>query len=217
MNQEVDVSASGVSFIDILFALVVTVILDPVQSWARNPDKNHLPAGTITHLVVALVLVLTSWIGYHNSANKPQFKIKFFNYELAKFSLDICMVVVYFLVASVATRRPLGNRQEVVLVATAFTLYLLWDIAGYAQRKPGSNYQAAWEVERALTPEIGQWKSRRPSRILVTALFLCLSLIVLWPAFAAPSGSFKSVVVLDGILIAILVGYRFTKDHVAVS
>jgi hypothetical protein len=68
------------------------------------------------------------------------------------------MVVAYFLVASVATRRPIGNKEELILIGTVFVMYLLWDMAASIQKKPGSEYEKAWTLHRAFRLEMDQWK-----------------------------------------------------------
>lgn len=98
-----------------------------------------------------MVLTLTSWIGYHNSANRPRYLIGFPNLPLLQFLLDIFMVVLYWLTAVTAERvviDPDGVRhvesasasQEAMFVAIAFVLYVVWDIVGLAIRR-NDNYQ----------------------------------------------------------------------------
>ena len=60
----------GITFVDLLFALVVGEILTPLQRWWT------IPATGWSHLAVALVLAVASWIGYHTSANRPRYSIK---------------------------------------------------------------------------------------------------------------------------------------------
>jgi hypothetical protein len=127
------------------------------------------------------------------------------------------MVIVYFLVASVATRRSVGNREEIVLIGVAFLLYLFWDIAGYVQKKPGNQYETAWELERTFTPEIGQWKPRKISRIYVTAGCLGGISVLALLAYVANSESFIESTLVNCGALAILIGYRFAKDHVGAT
>jgi hypothetical protein len=81
---EIDPSTIGVSFVDILFALAVGQVFAPVADWAQHPLTSSLPAANWLQLGVALVITITSWIGYHASANRAQFKITFFNVEFFK-------------------------------------------------------------------------------------------------------------------------------------
>jgi hypothetical protein len=60
-----DESKVGITFVDVLFALVMERVLSPFAS-------NPVPSGpVIAQLVVAGTLTVTSWIGYHSSWNRP--------------------------------------------------------------------------------------------------------------------------------------------------
>jgi hypothetical protein len=92
-----------------------------------------VPAAGWSHLAVAVTLTLTSWIGYHNSKNRPRFVIAFVNLPFVQFTLDISMVVVYAFavltaegVTSGATESP-AVFPEAILVWIAFVLYVAWD------------------------------------------------------------------------------------------
>ena len=82
----IDRTTSGISFVDILFALAVGEVLAPLVPWAANHAKHSLPAPIVWNLAVALVLILTSFIGYHNSQNRPLFTVRFVNVSLCKFA-----------------------------------------------------------------------------------------------------------------------------------
>lgn len=57
LNQkqpQVDPVTIGISFIDILFALAIAVVLMPIQSWARDSSSpaNSLPSANVVNLSV---------------------------------------------------------------------------------------------------------------------------------------------------------------------
>lgn len=75
----VDTTRVGLSFIEVLFALVVARTLDPLVKYSSIPVVGW------SHLAVAFVLAVTSWIGYHNSWNRPRYFIRFANLPLWQF------------------------------------------------------------------------------------------------------------------------------------
>ena len=220
---EIDPTTIGISFVDILFALVVGQVLDPVGKWAVHPHEQPLPLAVVVHLVVALVITTTSWIGYHNSANRARFKLRFPNVELAKFTLDIAMVVVYFLLASYALRTPLNSRPETLLVFIAFVLYLLWDYAGVWQKRGGVKnlYPAIWkQVQDDPTRHdiVEDWKPTDWRRIRATfwgLLATGITFVVVRFCFSKATVTSMGSVVVDAILLAILLLYRVAKDRKA--
>jgi len=126
-KPRIDPSAVGISFVDVLFALVVGYAITPLATWWKIPVAGWL------HLVTALVLTLTSWIGYHNSRHRLRFVIGMTNLPLVQFMLDIALVVVYAF--AVFTAEGVTNEAsgipavfpEALIVAITFFLYLIWD------------------------------------------------------------------------------------------
>jgi hypothetical protein len=73
---------SGVTFVNILFGLVVTTAAiqfsaEFVNWWADGWD--FVNKTRLANLAVALTLTVLSWIGYHQSQQYPPFLIKFIN------------------------------------------------------------------------------------------------------------------------------------------
>lgn len=218
---KLDPGTVGVSFVDILFALAVGQVLDPVKNWGENPTNNPLPLPVWTQLGLVLVLILTSWVGYHNSANRPRFRLGFFNWELVKFGLDVAMVVIYFLAAAVAARPIPTLRLLALMVTISFGLYFAWDLVGAAQKAGKRNpYRAEWERVQcdASRPDVVEpWRPTNPRRIIVTfgtlavtSLFLALTLTV--PRLEHPTRWL--VVTADVVAVILLLAYRAAKDAI---
>jgi hypothetical protein len=220
-DPKIDPGTTGISFVDILFALVVGQVLDPLRLWAADPRAHPLSTAVLMHLGVALTVTLASWVGYHGSANRPRFRLRFFNLELAKFGLDIAMVIVYFLMASYAVRTPISVRPETLLVTVAFGLYLLWDLAGAWEKAGDENpYKAAWDAayDSDERPDVHEpWIPKSWPRIWATIVSLSAALVIwiaawlTFPQHHVPT--WKASVALDGLLIVLLVAYRFAKDQ----
>ena len=217
ITPKLDPATIGISFVDILFALAVGQVLDPVKNWSEGPDKNSLPLPVWTQLAVVLVLILTSWVGYHSSANRPRFRLGFFNSELVKFTLDVAMVVVYFMAAAIAARESPTLRVLALMVMIAFGLYFLWDIVGAIQ-KADPRYKAEWDrvqAEPTRTDVVEDWEPTNPVRILITFIGLVIAsgffvLTLLVPAFHHPTR--LEVVAADALAIVVLVAYRYAKQ-----
>jgi cytidine deaminase len=209
-----DPASIGVSFVDILFALAVGQVFSPVAQWAQDPKKNPLPLLNWLQLAVALTITITSWIGYHASANKARFRPDFVNVELLKLVLDILMVAVYFMLAAYAVHKPVDQNPETLLVLIAFLLYAGWDGASIWQKRPGSHnpYRQVWNAEKARRPDLGDWGSTDWGRVKATriALFLVGAIWVLtW--FGPWRLTFEGSVIVDAGLLFCLVGYRLLK------
>jgi hypothetical protein len=192
----------GIDFVDILFALVVGEALLALNR------ALQMPAVGIVHLVFAAVLTITSWIGYHNSSHRFLGKITF-NFRkprnlinLAKFSLDIILVVLYW-VAVQTTEWGFSSEGQrpswlwtTTITASVFGIYVLWDYL-------------AWRSDGAGR---GHW---RDSRRVVSVIFFIIMLVTLGVAsWWSPTGNY-GVAVIDGILIIFILLYRVAKDTIS--
>jgi hypothetical protein len=223
-DPRVDYSTVGINFVDVLFALVVGIAVEPLGTWWE------IPLAGWWHLAVAAVITLTSWVGYHYSANRPRFAIGFPNLPLVQFVLDIGMVVVYGLTVFTA-EGVLADRganaeptalPEAWLVTVAFGLYVVWDVVGRAILG-APEYRAAWERAQAERRDLVLPDMRRPwdddGRRWVTRACLIAAAGILWWAWQVDSRaggpSERTVVRIDVALIALLVLYRTLKEVVS--
>lgn len=198
--EERDKSLVGITFVDVLFAIVVAQILEPV---ARG---FALPAAGKAQLGVALVLTITSWIGYHNSWNRPRFFIRFLNWPLAQFTIDVMLVGIYWLSATWVEGLPLETKSasalpETSFVAISFLLYLLWDGVGYKIRQSDRYFH------RPLGRDV-------PARRQVSGFFVVLSSFTLALVYATAPITTKVVLGIDAWLIAMLLTFRIAKEAV---
>lgn len=211
---KIDPSSTGISFVDILFALVITEILNPVQHWISSAHGS-LPSVEIMNLLLVLTISLTSWIGYHSSVNRPQFQIDFFNLELAKFLLDIIMVVLYFLMASVAVRGTHGLKILALFTFLSFLAYDIWDHVSKAQ-KGKEKYSIAFMDSKETLPPTVTWSTKyHAGRHAATIICLILTAVIwaltewLTPTKGAPSVTWA--IATDSALMGVLIFFRFLK------
>jgi len=195
----IDETRVGLSFIEVLFALVVARALDPLA------DFSKIPGVGLSHLAVAFVLTVTSWIGYHNSWNRPRYFIRFANLPLWQFVIDVLLVVTYWFTAVSAegTGTGLGRhvsaRPETLCVAIAFVLYCFWDEVGYAIRR--SDLYEKSPPSRDV-----------PRRRYVTRLCAVIAVMFAVTVWAWDPRSSTTIIVVDCMLIALILAFRFTKE-----
>lgn len=196
----VDDSSVGITFVGVLFALVIGEVFTGLR------DLRSIAPASWGHLVVAIILTLTSWIGYHNSVNRPRYLIRFPNLPLLQFVLDIGMVVTYWLAAvTVELRTPAGAidpdaTPEAKCVAAAFVLYVLWDWVGLRIRH---------NLEYKRRPLGKDQPARRHVTWIAAAIAVAGWVLV---EFLDPRTT-VGVLVVDGLLVALLIGFRLAKEY----
>jgi hypothetical protein len=190
---------TGVTFVDVLFALVVGKIL---SSSVGEP----LSGASIGHLAVGAVLTITSWVGYHNSANRTQYFLRFWNLPIWLFLIDIALVYVYWLVPAVTVQQAVNGQfpppeavRVTVLVTVSAGLYVLWDFVALRIRK------SAKYGERPEHHDI-------PARRYASLAYFAATLIVLGIVHCSEPHTTTTVIGVDVILIVLLLGYRTLKE-----
>jgi hypothetical protein len=199
-QPQVDRRLVGISFVDVLFALVVAEALEPIKHW------RTIPAVGWSHLALVIVLVITSWVGYHNSFNRPTYFIRFPNLPLWQFLIDICLVIVYWVAAVSAegSGNPIVKKPaawpEAAAVAASFGLYVIWDRIGKAVRD--DDRYAARRKDRDV-----------PERRRVTKRCLVAAAVILVAVLAVRPDSRLCIIAVDVVLIALLIIFRVTKER----
>lgn len=219
-DPRIDDSSVGISFIDVLFALVIGYAITPVAKWWS------IPAAGWIHLTTAVLLTLTSWIGYHNSRNRPRFVIGFFNLPLIQFTLDVAMVVVYAFTVFTAEGLTDGATTspavfpEALLVLIAFILYVAWDQVGVGM-KSTDEYERAWNTAAKHLPQLGEftkhdWTSRKRCAVtwfsLAAAAAVAVAAMVIDRKHDRPS--FGTNLTINALLWTILLLFRVFKEWV---
>lgn len=196
-----DQSRVGITFIDVLFALVVGRILEGFGQPRRVPTIG------VMHLGVAAALSITSWIGYHNSWNRPRYFIQFVNLPLLQFAVDVALVAVYWFTAVTAegTGSWLADGRsslpEAQLVAASGALYVAWDLIALRMRR----------AEKYIHLRIDK---DAPQRRLVSAAFLGVAVVVIMVIHFWKVNSAAGIIGVDGTLIGLILLYRLAKEWV---
>lgn len=199
-KPEEDKRLVGITFVEVLFALVIARVLEPFAQVERLPWVGR------AQLLLAGLLTLASWIGYHNSRNRPRYFIRFPNLPLFQFMTDIALVVVYWLTAVTAEGADPGAvmepaaRPETVLLTIAFALYVTWDLVALRIRN---------DDRYTLRPEERDVPSRR--RVTQWCFFIAvMTLIVVWFSDSSSAGW---VIGVDLWLMALIVLFRLWKEY----
>lgn len=192
----------GVNFVDILFALVVG------QGLVALNRALEMPAAGISHLIFATILTIASWIGYHGSSHRYTAEISFDVHRianlipLAKFTLDILLVVLYWVAVqttewgfSAKDQSPSWHWSGTVATAV-FAIYVMWDYLAWIGTEDN---RGAWVTPRRLS----------------TVLSFAAVLIVLLIAFTLNPRTNIAVTLINAGLTVIVILYRVAKDSVA--
>jgi hypothetical protein len=116
-----------------LFALAVAEV---AVRWAQVAAKFGLSSGAWPahlHLVLAICIIATSWIGWSWSMAAGNIKPiqHAFSIEFCVLLVDVTLVILYFMIARsvefVEVDSGASAREETFLVSTIFGIYFLWD------------------------------------------------------------------------------------------
>jgi hypothetical protein len=200
-DPQVDERTIGIGFVDVLFGLVIGAVLQPFADVGKVPTVGRV------QLILAGVITVTSWIGYHNSWNRPRYFILFPNLPLFQFLIDVILVIVYFLIAITAPGATPGVSREAsvvivaILVAISFVLYAMWDRLAFLMRKD-DRYK-----RRSLGNDVPV--RRQVSYALALVTVVIAGIVGIWRPTAT-----HEILAIEALLITLAVGYRFLKEYV---
>lgn len=207
-KEQVDPQRTGLNFVDLLFALVAQQCLQP---FIRHQE---LTGPAKTHLALAFATVILSWIGYHNSWNRPTHFVRFRldNHPFGQFVVDVGLVIAYGALTITAEgqsdmsgagqSRPLASAApEALLLAIIFGLYVTWDYIATRMRR-------SHEYESRPASKIDH------RRLTVTRVFFGLSVMIAAVTALVDLHSHAAVVAIDVALIVFVAGFRFAKEAI---
>lgn len=200
-RPEEDPSSTGLGFVDILFGVVVAKALD------LSLSADLTTAGK-AHLILAALVTVTSWVGYHNSRNRSRFLLRpFTNIPFWHFAIDVALVGAYWLLVVSFDGRNSAQGAEVVpdarpesyILAGIFALYLAWDaLALWMQRSP--------RYSTVPMPAVV------PARRVATVAGVAIMAVVALSAWLVHPTSTGAVVAWDAGLGALVLAYRVLKE-----
>src|SRR5882672_6868901 len=139
VNSTAEEDILRLNFVEMLFALAVGQVAihvaDVVSVTAPLWDK----APALAHLVVGLVLISASWVGWRQS-NSPGMKEKIrhlFSLAFLGLLVDVVLVIVYFIIVRHVEIEQIGGIPiltaptavpEALGLCVVFGIYFFWDL-----------------------------------------------------------------------------------------
>jgi hypothetical protein len=202
------------SFVEMLFALAIGQVAvqaaDLVIATKPVSAVSALPA--LTHLLLALAVISTSWVGWrHSQAPGAQEPIEsIFSLRFGILLVDLLLVILYFIlvkrveigqeVGTPVLRPPTGT-HEAYWLSVIFLVYLFWDVV-----------TDVFSVKSLQMLRDRRWVDY----LLVAAVAGAASFVCLWLCRVAVGvGEFAtrdlSVVLVDVGLLALVILFRVLK------
>jgi len=125
-------------FVEMLFALTAAEIAIQFADLVLKVPRILSSAPAYTHLVLALSLVATSWVGWSKSEALGNIKDveSVFSWEFLVLLLDVLLVILYFIIVKGvdSEKTPDGHitivpsaENETLWIMVVFAVYLIWD------------------------------------------------------------------------------------------
>ncbi|MHC9510972.1 hypothetical protein [Kangiella sp. M94] len=180
-------------FISMLFALVVgqltVTVYTSLQNFEFTLEWLNSAKYTISHFVLALFVITTSWVDWSNTFEEPNFPrlTTIISKGFALLIIDIFILILYFgLIEKIDSFEKPSANPESTLFIMIFVLYIIWDLV-YSNSELKKKI---WEI--------------LPAVLCTLASFLILLLL-----------SLKDYVLLaDAMLLLTLFGFRWLKNNI---
>lgn len=200
MNAELvpartEASSLHIDFIGMLFALAVARVAErsaDLVSKTENPEQFVALLPSFAHLLLATLLIATSWVGWGVGTFSTSRIEKVFSREFLELLIDVWLVVCYFIVAQgvvipnekfdyVPTYAP-----EFWWLTIIFATYAMWDIVdkwddpmryrqrGWASVVCGVGFAATWFFTMTVLQPVPSsfWNVLLIDAQLILAIFL---------------------------------------------
>ncbi len=187
-------------FVEMMFALAIGQVaigvsqLIDYQLISKQTFWTIVPA--YSHLLLAAVVISTSWVGWRNSKFSGTQIQHVFTLDYIELTIDVSLVFMYFVLARAVEipNSPNDNFSpiasfEAYAVSIIFSTYVLWDIVSC----------------RSKTEKL---KKRLWASIICTIISWCFVVFCI-----GGSGTVPSVLFADLCLIALILTFRAMKLH----
>ena len=137
-------------FVSMLFALVIGQLAlesyDVFKNFRWGLDWFEPSINPVLHLLVALFLITTSWVGWSKTFDDPDYPsiTGLCSKGYVLLLIDVVILIVYFsLVKSVDPLNVASGIPEAILVMLVFILYFVWDFI-YSNKEISSIMLDVW-------------------------------------------------------------------------
>jgi hypothetical protein len=194
-------------FVELLFAMAIAEVATKVATLTTQGVKELYP---YTHILLATLLIASSWIGWKNSAakgNKSPVK-EIFGLGFLVLLLDVVLVIFYFILVRTAEEpenhvlRPPSAREETLWTLFILLGYLAWDVLTKAFPRSGN--------ERFLRRCFSGGEGELWERGWVTLICILLA-VMIWGLFGEASKA-TVVTLTDVSLIFLVLLFRALKE-----
>ena len=185
------------AFVEMLFALAIAEVAIALSHLVSIDRPWELKTPAIAHLVLAMLLISTSWLGWSTSrwrkdtvekakAAKPE---EIFNSPFASdfvgLLLDVSLVVIYFIIVrsvEISEKEPFelvlpSALPESRWIFWVFTIYVVWDIFSDVINEP-------LRKDQSQNISVTEYAKLSISCAVCSLFCMCLVLIVWWRAEA---------------------------------
>jgi hypothetical protein len=203
------------AFVEMLFALAIAEVAIASSHIVSIERSLVLKAPAIAHLLLATLLIATSWLGWSvsRSRNKKSELDSPFSMDFIGLLLDVLLVVIYFILvrqAEISDKEPYDLMPASAVPEShwliwIFTIYVIWDLVSKVLQEP------------VFYVKPRKWRSRDAITLILcsaacSAICTCLVCIVYWRARDIARDS--DVVILDGALACVVLLFRAIKSVV---
>lgn len=201
-NQDQSKTQLHLIFVEMVFALAIGQIavdfskLINYQLMSTQTLWAVVPA--YSHLLLAAVVISTSWVGWHNSRFCGTQIKDVFSLDYVELAFDIALVVMYFILAraveipgSLSDSLSPNASFETKAVAIIITTYMFWDLIS-CRTKP---------EDKKIT-----------QRLWVSVCCTIISWVLVWQGIGG-AGTVRAVLFADFCLIALILTFRAMKRH----
>lgn len=213
------------TFVQMLFALTAAEIARQSADLVTEELTTWNDAPAYTHLIVAIALVATSWVGWKRSRapGKRQDIEKVFSWQFVVLLIDVVLVVCYFIIAKgveiermngVVIKITPSAALETFWIMMVFAGYCFWDIIANVVIKPlvpktqPSTGEPSIELQQEhKEPWNRLWDSANTSS-------LCLGLAFFLWLFLHDVTKPWNVVFVDAALLSLVFLFRAIKQEV---
>ena len=192
-----DATALHLEFVAMLFALAAAEVATESVEFAKRIRESKWQANDLaglSHLVLSLTVIATSWVGWnasHYHGSKRSKELSVFSLDFIEMLLDVVLVIVYFLLVKNAEQPDTNGavvpafRCDAMYIAVILLLYFLWDCVSKCEKFAMEIKRIAISLACFLLAVAAIYCTRDTAETLWSTLAMNVSLLSLMLLFRA--------------------------------
>lgn len=208
-QDEGETTATRFTFVEMLFALAIGEVAIIASDAALAPGTWPEKLPVTAHLILAAVVIATSWLGWTSSLRRRnELRAEHpFSWDFLGLLVDVLLVIFYFILvrqAEISDDAPYrlmaaSAEPDAWLLVLIFITYVLWDLVTDVWREPKA---------LSLLQAVGLFFASSACSVICTALAF-----IVW-LFARSERLPVSVVAFDIALLFVVLLFRVIKGPV---